>query len=207
MNRNVIIIGASGHGKVIADIVLLTGDKILGFLDDDCSKKEFLGFPVLGTVDSYVNYPEAEFIVAIGNNDNRKLKAEQIEGCKLYTAIHPTAVISKIDTEIGEGTVVMPNAVINAGTHIGKHCIVNSGAIIEHDNRIGDFSHIAVGAKLGGVVNIGKNCWVGIGANVRHVISICDNAVVGGGACVVENITEAGTYVGIPARRLMKQGD
>ena len=202
MNRNVIIIGAGGHGKVVADIVLLSGDKILGFLDDDCSKKEFIGFPVLGIVGEYSKYPDAEFVVAIGNNKARRRKAEQIAGSKLYTAVHPTSVISKIDTEIGEGTVVMPNAVVNAGTHIGKHCVVNSGAIMEHDDRIGDFSHISVGAKLGGMVNIGENCWIGIGANVRNVISVCDNAVIGCGACVVENITEAGTYVGIPARRL-----
>ncbi|MDE6435643.1 MAG: sialic acid O-acetyltransferase NeuD family sugar O-acyltransferase, partial [Lachnospiraceae bacterium] len=100
-----------------------------------------------------------------------------------------------------EGTVVMPNAVINSRTTIGKHCIINSGAIIEHDNIINDFAHISVGVKLGGTVSVGRKAWIGIGATVKNNLSICDNCMIGAGATVVSSIIEIGTYIGVPAKR------
>ncbi len=192
MNRNVIIIGASGHGRVIADIVRANGDKVLGFLDDDESKE------TLGKIADYGKYSDAEFVIGIGNTAVRKKMSEL--PLKWYSAIHPTAVISP-SVEIGEGSVVMPNAVINAEAKIGNHCIINSGAIVEHDNTIGDYCHISVGAKLGGTVEVGNETWVGIGATVINNISICGGCVIGAGSVVVKNITEPGTYIGIPAKR------
>lgn len=196
MNRKVIIIGESGHGKVIADIVRANNDIVLGYLDDDLSKQP------LGTVSDCVNYPEAEFVIGIGNAAIR----ERISSypCKWYTAIHPSAIISD-EASIGEGTVVMPNAVINAGTVIGKHCIINTGAVVEHDNRIDDFTHISVGVKLGGTVSVGKSTWVGIGSAVCNNTDICGGCMIGAGAVVVKNISEPGTYVGVPAKKLEKR--
>lgn len=187
MNRNVIIIGAGGHGQVIGDIVCASGDNLLGFLDDnkDC----------LGKIKDYVNFPDAEFIIGIGNNNIRKELSKY--NCKWYTAIHPSAIISP-SVKIGEGSVVMPNAVINANAVIGKHCIINTGAIVEHDNILEDFVHISPGAKLGGTVHIGEGTWIGIGASVKNNIEICSDTIIGAGALVVKNIKNQGTYIGVP---------
>lgn len=203
--KAVIIIGASGHGKVVADIVQKSGDRVIGFLDDNSDiGKVFIGFPVLGTVNDYRKYREQEiqFVIAIGNAEIRERIAQKLDGARWYTAIHPTAAISDIDVEISAGTVVMANAVINTGTRIGKHCIINSGAVVEHDNRISDFVHISVGAKLAGTVSVGKSSWIGIGATVSNNVDICANCMIGAGAVVIRDIRDTGTYVGVPVERV-----
>lgn len=201
-NKKVVIIGAGGHGKVVADIVRKSGDIVVGFLDDNPALSEFYsGFQVLGRVEVYEKYREYSFVVAIGNPDIRERIVGFLHNVNWYTAIHPTAVISDIEVSIAEGTVVMANAVINAGTKIGRHCIINSGAIVEHDNLIEDFVHISVGAKIAGSVQIGKSTWIGIGASVKNNLSICAGCMIGAGAVVVKNISEVGIYVGIPARK------
>lgn len=203
MNKSVIVIGAGGHGKVIADIVRASGDHLLGFLDDGHSPSEpVAGIPVLGGAGDYVNYPDAAFIIAIGNASVREKMATSMKGVKWYTAIHPTAVISPLETQIGEGSAIMANAVVNPCASIGRHCIVNTAAVVEHDNRIADFAHISVGAKLAGTVSIGKRTWVGIGATVSNNLTVCEDCMIGAGAVVVKNITESGTYVGVPARKI-----
>lgn len=202
MEKQVIIIGAGGHGKVIADIVLAAGDRVLGFLDDGLTKGVLVcDIPVLGGVEDYVRFPEAEFVIAIGNAAVRRRMAESLRGVTWHTAVHPAAVVSKLDAVIGPGTVVMAGAVVNPGARIGSHCIINTGSVVEHDNRIGDFVHISVGAKLAGTVTIGDDAWIGIGAVVSNNLSVCGGAMVGAGAVVVKNITEPGVYVGVPAGR------
>lgn len=203
-NKSVIIVGASGHGKVVADIVQKSGDRIVGFLDDNPDLKDtFIGFPVLGTIDKFTNI-DAEYVIAIGNAHIREKITEKMRGVRWYTAIHPTAVISDIDVEIGRGTVVMANAIINSGARIGKHCIVNSNAVIEHDNSISDYVHVSVGTKLAGTVRVGKGTWIGIGACVSNNVSICENCIIGAGAVVIKDIKEAGIYVGVPATLIKK---
>lgn len=203
MKKKVIIIGASGHGKVVADAVNLSGDSVAGFLDDNPNLGgSFMGFSVFGGVDCFKDYKDHYFVIAIGNARIREKIANKIDGVKWYTAIHPSAVISKLGVVIGEGTVVMANAVVNAGAFIGKHCIINSGAIVEHDNRLENFVHVSVGAKLAGTVHIGKRTWVGIGASVSNNLSICEDCMIGAGAVVVKKISEPGTYMGVPAERL-----
>ena len=203
MNEKVIVIGTSGHGKVIADMVRRSGDTLLGFLDDNEKlSSEFIGFPVLGKVADYAKYPEASFIVGIGNSAVREKIVRQLTGVCWYTAIHPSAVISALDVQIGAGSVIMANAVINPSSHIGEHSIVNTSAVVEHDNYIGDFSHISVGAKLGGTVSTGNHTWIGIGATVSNNISICDYCMIGAGAVIIRDIKESGTYVGVPARKI-----
>lgn len=194
---DVIIIGAGGHGKVVADVVRACGDTVLGFLDD---RSDLPG--VLGNIQTYREYPDAEFIIAIGDNVARERIAGMLDGVKWHTAVHPSAVVSP-SAEIGEGTVVMPCAVVNAGASIGRHCIINTAAVAEHDNVIGDFCHISVGAKLGGSVTVGKSTMIGIGAAVRNNIRICGCCTVGAGAAVVSDIKEPGTYIGVPARLMV----
>lgn len=203
MSKSVIIIGASGHGKVVADIILRTGDLVLGFLDDQRNPGDsHVGFPVLGKVEDYKNYPEAWFVIAIGNASARAKISDGLEGVRWYTAVHPAAAVSPLETSIGAGTVVMAGAVVNPGAQIGRHCIINSGSVVEHDNRIGDFVHISVGAKLAGSVTIGRKTWVGIGAVVSNGLEVCAGCTIGAGCVVVNDIPVPGTYVGVPARKL-----
>ena len=203
MNERVIVIGASGHGKVIADIVLKSGGRLLGFLDDDESlPPEIVGVPVLGRIADYVDYPDASFVIAIGNSDIREMIAHRLDGVRWYTAVHPDAVISSLAVRIGKGSVIMANAVLNASAQVGDHSIVNTAAVVEHDDQIGSFSHVSVGSKLGGTVSVGDHTWIGIGATISNNVSICDRCMVGAGTVVIHDIKESGTYVGVPARRI-----
>lgn len=209
MSEKVIVIGASGHGKVVADAIQKAVDVVLGFLDDnEALPKFFVGFPLLGTVADFEAYRhDARFIIAVGNAAIRERIAKQLTGVAWYTAIHPAATIANLDVRIGEGTVILANAVVNAGSVIGKHCIINTSAVVEHDNFLEDYAHVSVGAKLAGTVRVGKATWIGIGASVRNNLTICDNCMIGAGAVVVKEILHAGTYVGCPAKRLRSDYD
>lgn len=202
MSESVIIIGASGHGKVIADIVIKSGDKVVGFLDDNIEKGTLVsGIEVLGSVPDYVKWKDCSFVIGIGNPYTREKIYDRML-VNWYTAIHPTAVISSLDVEIGDGTVVMANAVINSNAKIGKHCIINTAAVVEHDNVLGDYVHLSPNVALAGNVKIGKNTHIGIGSQVIQGITIASDVTIGAGATVVRNIEEKGTYVGIPTKKI-----
>jgi sugar O-acyltransferase (sialic acid O-acetyltransferase NeuD family) len=203
--KTLYIAGASGHGKVVADIAYQTKEyEQIFFLDDDREKKECMGLPVVGVIQVYdfMKSEECEVIVAIGNNRIRKKKQEMYEqaGIKIATLIHPTAVLA-LDVHIGEGTVIMANAVVNIGTVLGKGCIINTAATVDHDNVIGEYSHISVGSHLAGTVTVGNMVWIGIGAVVSNNLTICEECYIGAGAVVVKDIEQTGTYIGVPARR------
>ena len=200
--ENVVIIGTGGHAKVVADIVRCSNDTIVGFLDGIKPYGEFLGYPVLGSDDDYVKYQNYKFIVAIGNPNVRERIVNKLENVRWYTAVHPTAIISDLDTAVDEGTMICANAVVNAGARIGKHCIINTGSCVEHDNFIEDFVHISVGTKLAGHVKIGRSSWIGIGATVNNDVSICSDCTIGAGAVVIKDIISPGTYVGVPAGKI-----
>lgn len=203
MKNQVIVIGAGGHGKVIADIVRSSGDTVLGFLDDSLNPPESVcGIPVLGKTENYANYPDAQFVIAIGNGSVRRQIALRLDGVKWYTAIHPSATVSSMGTSVGEGTVIMAGAVVNPCAVIGRHCIINTKASVDHDNRIGDYTHISVGATLAGTVTVGNTVWVGAGAVISNNLSVCDGCMIGTGAVVIRSIEETGTYVGVPARKI-----
>lgn len=203
MSKSVVIIGASGHGKVIADIIVNSDDKVLGFLDDsdDVQGKKIIGFPVLGKIADFDNYRDCEFVIAIGNPYIRERIANELP-VKWYTAIHPTAVISSLDVEIGEGTVIMANAVVNPSARIGKHCIINTGAIVEHDNILEDYVHLSPNVTLAGIVKVGKSTHIGAGSCTKQVLNIASDCIIGAGSVIVKDITESGTYVGVPARKI-----
>ncbi len=204
MHKKVIIIGAGGHAKVIADIIEKSGDEVVGFLDDNKENGATVikNYKVIGDLNNRfamaVTKKDVEFIIAIGDNKKRE-EISHSPNLKFYTAIHPSAQIG-LDVRIEEGTVVMANVCINSSARIGKHCIINTGAIIEHDNIIEDFVHISPNTSLGGTVKIGESTHVGIGSIVKNNITICKNCTIGAGAVVVKNIIEEGTYVGVPAR-------
>lgn len=201
MSESYILIGGSGHAKVIMDCIRTSGNEIAGILDDGLAvDTKVLGVPVLGKTGDYEAYRDHVFVIAIGNNSVRRRIAAGMN-VRWGTVIHPSAVISPYAV-IGKGTVVMPGAVINAGAIIGEHGIINSGAVVEHDGRLGDFVHISPKAALGGTVSIGDDTHVGIGACVRNNLSICGGCTIGAGAVVVKDITESGVYAGVPARKL-----
>lgn len=201
--KNLIIIGASGHGKVIADIAVQNGYEDIVFLDDDPCIKECAGFPVVGKTSMVANL-DGDIIVAIGNAKIRERIQGSIrnqERLKLVTLIHPHAVISR-RVEIGDGSVVMAGAVINSDAVIGTGCIINTGASVDHDCKVGDFAHISVGAHVAGTCRIGKRTWIGAGAVVSNNVNICGDCLIGAGAVVIRNMEESGTYVGCPARKI-----
>lgn len=194
--KRLVIIGASGHGKVIADIAVKNGYEDIVFLDDDQNVKECAGFPVIGkTVEA--KEMDGDKIVAIGNPKIRERIQEEISG--VITLIHPNAVISR-RVQIGKGTVVMAGAVINSDVIIGKGCIINTGASVDHDCKIADYVHVSVGSHLSGTVEIGRRTWIGAGATVSNNVNICGDCMIGAGTVVIKDINEAGTYVGVPAR-------
>lgn len=193
--NKLIVIGASGHGKVIADIAIKNGYRDIVFLDDDVNKKECAGFPVIGDT-SLAESLNGDKVVAIGNPIMREKIQQNIETVSL---IHPSAVISR-RVVIGKGTVVMAGAIINSDTTIGEGCIINTASSIDHDCIIGNFVHVSVGAHVCGTVHIGNNTWIGAGSTVINNISICENCTIGAGAVVTQDITACGCYIGVPAR-------
>ena len=198
--RKLAIVGASGHGKVVADIARRNGYKEIVFLDDNDSIHECGGYPVIGK-SSEAGKIDADVIIGIGNVGVRKQIQETIPDEKLVILIHPDAVVAE-DVVIGAGTVVMAGAVINPGTHIGKGCIINTCSSVDHDCVVGDYVHIAVGSHLCGTVSVDSGTWIGAGATVSNNVSVCPDCMIGAGAVVVYDIQESGKYVGVPARRI-----
>jgi sugar O-acyltransferase (sialic acid O-acetyltransferase NeuD family) len=200
--KQLLIIGAGGHGRVVADIAKLSGWYQRIVFADDANIQESGGYPVVCKTKEAVHLlVDYEVVVAIGNNQTRKRILENLEAHSghLTALVHPSAVIAS-DVVLGAGSVVMANAVINCGSKIGKGVIVNTAATIDHDNQIGDFVHISPGAHLAGTVAIGDETWIGIGASISNNLNICDGCLVGAGAVVIRDIEKVGTYVGVPAR-------
>lgn len=199
--KKLAIIGASGHGKVIADIAVKNGYKEIVFFDDDPNVQECAGFRVVGTSKDVDNYPDYDVIVAIGNASIRKKIHKKVGEDRLATLIHPQSVISRRVT-IGKGTVIMAGAIVNSDTNIGEGCVINTGASVDHDCSIGDFVHVSVGAHVAGTVIIGDGTWIGAGATVSNNVNICSGCMVGVGAVVIKNIEEPGTYIGVPTEKI-----
>lgn len=197
MNR-LIIIGASGHGKVVADIAVKCGYEDIAFLDDSDSLNHCGSWQVIGKTDM-AGKIDGNYFVAIGSASTRKMFFKRLSNNNIVSLIHPDAVIAD-GVKIGRGTVVMAGAVINPDAVIGDGCIINTCSSVDHDCKVDDFVHIAVGAHLCGAVNVGEMTWVGAGATVSNNINICNNCVLGAGAVVVKDIFESGTYIGVPAK-------
>jgi sugar O-acyltransferase (sialic acid O-acetyltransferase NeuD family) len=198
------LIGAGGHAKVIADILIAAGRPPAAFLDDAPQQNRVLGIAVIKGL--ALPEPDSAVIVAIGDNFTREQVARHYTVFDI--AIHPSSHISR-DAEIGPGSVVMAGVVINAGARIGSHCIINSGATIDHDCLISDFAHVAPGATLGGNVRVGSGSMVGLGANVIHGREIGEHTIVGAGSTVVRDLPPCVVAIGSPARpvRVRKPGD
>lgn len=202
--HRIAIIGAGGHGAVVADAVVATcaRDHIRIF-DAAPPTATMLGMAVIEGSPSPIDYPPTEWrvLVAIGANAVRQQRAEKLRrmGYRGAAVLHPTAAISKHAT-IGEGVVVMAGAIVNARAFVGEGCIVNSGAIVEHDARLEPFTHLSPGAVVAGGARVGHRCWIGANAVVKQGVRIGDDIVLGALAFAHADLSEPGTYVGIPAR-------
>ena len=207
MPKDVIIIGAGGHARVIADIIKKSGDKIVGFLDDNADiqgKTIFDGKIVLGDTseESVKKYSDCYFIIGIGSNRVRKIISEKYSNIKWYTAIHPSAIIAN-EVSIEKGSVIMAGAIVNTGTKIGKHCIINTRSSLDHDNIVEDYVHISPGVTLAGNVHIKEKTWICAGTTIINNITINKNNIIGAGSVVIKDITtENSTYVGVPVVRI-----
>jgi sugar O-acyltransferase (sialic acid O-acetyltransferase NeuD family) len=205
MKNKLLIIGASGHGKVVADIALKMNQwESISFLDDNERLKSSMGIKVIGKSSDVVEFiDDHDIFIGIGNNTLREKIQNKLEaeGASIPILIHPKAVIGG-HVEVLSGTAVMAGVVINCCTRIGKGCIINTGASIDHDNIIEDYSHISPGAHLAGTVKVGQRSWLGVGSVVSNNVKITSGCKVGAGAVVVKDITEPGTYIGVPVRRV-----
>lgn len=193
-----ILYGASGHGKVIIDILESLGVKIDYVVDDNPAVHELLGYEVRRNQGVY-----DEAIISIGNCKIRKKVVSELKVGKYVTAIHPSAIISPRAT-IDDGTVVMHGAIVQTCAQVGKHCIINTGASVDHDCKIGDFVHVAPHATVAGGVEIGECTWIGAGAVVKQYIKIGANCMIGAGAVVVKDVPDNTTVAGVPARELVR---
>ncbi len=202
--KSIAIMGASGHGKVIADLALLNGYDDIVFIDKNPDIDMLAEYPVADEDTDLEYYIKKghDFIVGIGDAVIRKKMQDKLvdAGVRVVSLIHPSAVVA-YDVTIGDGTVIMAGAIVNPGTVIGRGCIINTGASIDHDNVIGDYVHVSVGSHTAGTVTIGDNTWLGIGAVVSNNIHIAPDSFIGAGAVVVKDIDVPGKYIGVPAKK------
>ena len=170
MNYDVIIIGAGGHSRVISDIIELSGDNVVGYLDDNVINDRVLG----KTGDAH-KFSDCEFIVGIGNNEVRQKIMCENPDLPWYTAKHPSATVAKNAT-VGEGSVIAAGAVVGVCCRLGRGVIINTAASVDHDSQIGDFCHLAQGVHTGGEVRFGTGVWLGVGSVVANKTVLGDFA-------------------------------
>lgn len=197
METNKYLYGASGHCKVIIDILKRGSKEISAIFDDNPSEDHLNGIPVLQASKMNVSLDD-EIIISIGNNYIRKKIVSKME-MLFFTAVHDKAIISE-NSKIGRGSVVMAGGIINADVEIGKHCIINTGAVIEHDCKIDDYCHVSPNVSLAGNVCIGEGAHIGIGACVIQGVKIGKWATIGAGAVIIRDVPDFATVVGNPGK-------
>jgi sugar O-acyltransferase (sialic acid O-acetyltransferase NeuD family) len=204
MKPKLLIVGAGGHGLVVADTALEQGSwSEIAFLDDEVKGGLLISScKVVGvTADaSSLLHQYQDLFVAIGDNKRRiqLIKERMSDGFSVPYIVHPSSVICA-GTAIGVGSFVAANSVVGVGVKLGKGCIINTGATVDHESVLSDGVHVSPGAHLGGGVRVGSCTWIGIGASVREQITIGNDVVVGAGAAVVSNVDDKQQMLGVPA--------
>jgi sugar O-acyltransferase (sialic acid O-acetyltransferase NeuD family) len=201
--RRLAILGAGGHGAVIADSAEALGWTVKFF--DDSRSGVVVNWEVAGTSSQLLEWAEKfeGVIVGIGGNVVRLnwLNRLRAAGAVLVTIIDGTAVVSR-HAKIGDGCFLAPGSIVNVSADIKDGCIVNTGATVDHDCHIAEGVHLSPGVHLSGGVRIGRACWIGTGTSVRNNISVGDNVIAGVGSAIVKDIASNQTVVGVPARSL-----
>ncbi len=205
--RALLIYGASGHGRVVADAAKAAGWQVAGWVDDDPAKVETTigGLPVVAS-----SFEEAvalslrngfAIVPGIGDNRARSLLFDRLlrSGLAAAAIVHPRATIAP-SARLGRGTVVFAGAVVNPDARVGHDVIVNTAATIDHDCVLADHCHLSPGVHLGGTVHVGEGTHVGIGAAVRNNLAIGAWCVIGAGAAVVADLPDHVLAYGVPAR-------
>jgi len=216
--EKILVVGSSGHARVVIDIVQQEGRyEIVGLVDRyRCVDETVLGYPIVGgeedLPDLMLSKSVTGIVVAIGDNFVRSQMADFIERhCPelcFISAIHPRASIAP-SVSVGEGTVAMAGAVVNANSSIGRFCILNTNSSLDHDSVMEDFSSLAPGVTTGGNCKIGHTSAIGIGATLCHQVAVGQHTIVGAGSLLLKSV---GSYVvtqGVPAKvvRQRKKGD
>lgn len=208
MTRPILIIGAGGHGRVIADLVRACGRDVLGYLDEDRAihGQRIQGVDVLGGDDHLDEFSPEQVVLANGIGSVTSLELRLRVFTRLSSAgylfevlVHPGATVAT-SLSLCSGAQIMAGAVVQTGARIAENAIVNTGAIVDHDCVIGRHSHVAPGATLCGNVQLGERCFVGAGSTIIQGIRIGDGAFVGAGAVVVSDVENAVRVAGVPAR-------
>tara|TARA_R110002049_G_scaffold27321_2_gene94041 strand:- start:126500 stop:127174 length:675 start_codon:yes stop_codon:yes gene_type:complete len=201
----VFVIGAGGHGKVVAQILREMGADVAGMMDDDPSAETPEDTAFLGPITQLNNYKNPQAVIAIGCNLIRRRVRDSFQA-RWLTAIHPSAYVSP-SAKLGRGVVVCANAAIGEDAVIGEHVIVNTSTSVDHDAKIGEFTHLACGVTLAGGVEIGDDVLVGAGATVLPFIRIGNRATLGAGGVATRNIDDEVIAYGVPARPLKRNDD
>lgn len=194
----VYLLGASGHGKVILEILEANNVVINGIFDDNPALKQLLDYEVLGSFNPALVGEHDSLIISIGNNAIRKKKAEELK-LHYVNAIHPSAAVSR-RAKIGSGNVIMSGVSINSDCLIGNHAIINTNCSVDHDCVLEDYVHISPNAALAGNVRVGEGTHVGIGACVKQGINIGRWATIGAGAVIIKDVPDYAVVVGNPGK-------
>jgi len=198
-NPRIFLYGASGHAKVICEILETQRRLPYGLIDDNPNITSLLDYAVFNTVQQAKVTAQDQFIISIGSNRIRKKVVEKLQSLSFTTAIHPGAVISTRSV-VGDGTVIMANVTVNVHSRIGEHVILNTNCSIDHDCMIDNFVHISPNVALAGNVEVGEGTQIGIGASVIQGIRIGKWATIGAGAVIIRNVPDYSVVVGNPGR-------
>lgn len=213
MKEKVVVIGAGGHARVVAECIDREKYELVGFLDkdDEMFGREINGIPIIGNDSNPQHWLKSGVtgcIIGIGHVGkyqvrNKLYKLYKNAGFHMISAIHPQSIISETAV-IKDGTVVMPGAIINANACIGENVIINSKVVVEHDVVIEDGVHVAPGSTISGGTNVGENTLIGAGSVVIQMINIGENAVIGAGTVVIRDVPANVLAVGNPVRIVRK---
>lgn len=208
----IVVFGASGHGKVVADAARSMGFELVGFIDDAPERvgtmlRNVPVFQFAEFLEARERWPGIQVALGVGSNAAReKCHARLREaGVPVATIVHAASTVAPTST-IGEGSVLMAGAVVNPDATVGAGCIVNTGAVVEHDCVLGNYAHLSPNAALGGNVWLGDRTHLGLGAVAIPGVRVGHDVVVGAGAAVVRDVADALMVVGVPARAMTKKG-